>query len=86
LPQQAWHKDRPHNMSPQRYLQGMAKLAEIEQLLLSSKQLPQQFIQNVITHLAIVFNATGDLSALDEAYQNHLKNVTMRFSPDYTFK
>lgn len=73
LPQQAWHIDILHNL--ERYLQRTAKLAEIEQLLLSSKQLPLEFIRKVIKHLTIVFNATGDLSALHKAYQNHLKNV-----------
>jgi hypothetical protein len=75
LPQQAWHTDILHNMPAERYLQGTAKLAEIEQLLLSSKQLPREFIRKVIKDLTIVFNATGDLSALHKAYQNHLKNV-----------
>ena len=59
--------------SPERYLQGKATLAAIEQLL--SPYYPQEFVRNVITCLTIEFDITRDLSSLNTAFENHLKNV-----------
>jgi hypothetical protein len=72
LPQQVSAKIQ-HKMSPERYLQGKATLAAIEQLL--SPYYPQEFVRNVITCLRKEFDITGDLSSLNTAFENHLKNA-----------
>jgi hypothetical protein len=59
-------KKGDQHISPERYLQGKTKLAAIEQC-------PKEFVQNVITVLSNQFDITGDLSALDEAFENHRK-------------
>ena len=73
LPKWASVKEIKHITSPERYLQGKATLAAIEQLL--SSYYPQEFVQNVITGLTREFDITGDLSSLNTAFENHLKNV-----------
>jgi hypothetical protein len=55
------------------YDQGKAKLAAIEQML--KLHCPPDFVRYVITGLSNQFDATGDLSILDEALENHRKNV-----------
>jgi hypothetical protein len=62
--------------SPERYLQGKATLAAIEQLL--SPYYPQEFVRNVISCLTKEFDITRDLSSLNTAFENHLKNVQRR--------
>ena len=66
-------KEIKHITSPERYLQGKATLVAIKQLL--SSYYPQEFVQNVITGLTREFDITGDLSSLNTAFENHLKNV-----------
>lgn len=66
-------KKGDQHISPERYLQGKIKLAAIEQLL--SPYCPKEFVQNVITALSNQFDVTGDLSALDEAFEGHRKNT-----------
>ena len=73
LPKWASVKEIRHKMSPGSYLQGKATLAAIEQLLLP--YYPQEFVRNVITGLTREFDITGDLSSLNTAFENHLKNV-----------
>jgi hypothetical protein len=65
--------DKPHLNLPERYLQGKATLASIEQLLLP--YYPQEFVSNVISRLTKEFDITGDLSSLNTAFENHQKNV-----------
>jgi hypothetical protein len=73
LQRQVSDKEMQHKMSPEAYLQGKATLAAIEQLL--SHYYPQEFVQKVITRLTRQFDITGDLSSLNTAFENHLKNV-----------
>jgi hypothetical protein len=61
------------HMSPERYLQGKTKLAAVEQLL--TPHYPKEFVQGVIRTLSNEFDVSGDLSALDEAFERHRNNV-----------
>jgi hypothetical protein len=62
--------DRP---SEDEHMQAKAKLAEIEQIL--SPFCPAQFVRNVITGLTNKYDATGDISILHTALENHRRNV-----------
>jgi hypothetical protein len=55
--------------SQDKRMQAKAKLTEIGQIL--SPVYPLQFVQNVITELTNRYNATGDISILDTALENH---------------
>jgi hypothetical protein len=59
--------------SEDKHMQARAKLAEIEQIL--SPFCPPQFVRNVITGLTNKYDATGDISILDTALENHRRNV-----------
>jgi hypothetical protein len=61
-----------YKSSEDEHMQAKAKLAEIGQIL-SPFCLPQ-FVQNVITGLTNKYNATGDISILDTALENHRRN------------
>ena len=73
LPKWTSVKQNQHKTSLESYLQGKAALAAIEQLL--SPYYPQEFVRNVIKGLTTEFDITGDLSSLNTAFENHLKNV-----------
>ena len=60
-------------ISPESYLQGKIKLEAIERLL--SPHCPKEFVRNVITGLSNMFDVTGNLSELDQAFEDHRKNV-----------
>jgi hypothetical protein len=67
-------KKAKESSSPEEsHRQAKAKLAEIEQLL--TPVYPQQFVRSVITGLIKRCNATGDYSILDEALENHKRNI-----------
>jgi hypothetical protein len=59
--------------SEDKHMQARAKLAEIEQIL--SPFCPPNFVRNVITGLTNKYDATGDISILDTALENHRRNV-----------
>jgi hypothetical protein len=60
-------------LSPERYLQGKTKLVAIEQLL--SAHYPKEFVESSIRTLSSEFDVSGNLSALDEAFERHRSNV-----------
>jgi hypothetical protein len=67
-------KKAEESSSPEEaHRQAKAKLAEIEQLLIPFYS--QEVVRNVITGLIKRCNATGDYSILDEALENHRRNV-----------
>jgi hypothetical protein len=45
------------------------------QSILQGNIAPKEFVQNVIKVLSNQFDVTGDLSALDEAFEGHRKNT-----------
>jgi len=66
--------DKP---SEDKRMQAKAKLAEIGQIL--SPFFPLQFVQNVIIGLTNKYNATGDISNLDTALDNHRRTVELYY-------
>jgi hypothetical protein len=59
-------------VSPDAFEQARAKLSEIEVL---TPHRTMEFVQNVIKQLIEICNITGSYDILDEALENHKKNV-----------
>jgi hypothetical protein len=64
--------------SEDEHMQAKGKLAEIKQIL--SPFCPPQIVENVITGLTNRYDATGDISILDTALENHRRNVELYYT------
>jgi hypothetical protein len=60
-------------VSPDAFEQARAKLSEIEEVL--TPHCSMEFVHNVIKQLIEICNITGSYDILDEALENHKKNV-----------
>jgi hypothetical protein len=60
-------------VSPDAFEQARAKLSEIEEVL--TPHCTMEFVQNVIKQLIEICNIIGSYDILDEALENHKKNV-----------